>query len=96
MRQVLLGDIVSVARVLLAQPRGDWQTCLQTLVGQAHCAHHVSKRLKRPHERWGNGSLSSAALGWPQCREPFCSDPRYLEALLVIAQSLLQRHGKFR
>lgn len=81
MRQILLGDIVSVARVALARPRSDRDQAIVTLLDQAHIAHKVIKRTGRAHRRWGNGSLMAACANWPKVPEPFAGDPEYLEVL---------------
>ncbi|MDT8856307.1 hypothetical protein RNZ50_15030 [Paracoccaceae bacterium Fryx2] len=91
MRTVLLGDVVAAARALLAVPEAAQGPLLARMLDQAHVAHHVHKRLGRPHPEWGNGSLMARAAALPQAREPCASDPAYLAALRVVIEGLLRR-----
>ncbi len=95
MRSVLLGDIVALARVLLVVPQGDRRELAQRTIAEAHIAHRIFKRFKRPHVHWGNGSLMARANALPQEREPFSSDPDYLSALREVIGALIERrsHG---
>lgn len=89
MRSILLGDIVALARALLAVPAGERPALARRTIAEAHMAHHVFKRFGRPHATWGNGSLMARANGLPQRREPFADDPDYLAALREVIEALL-------
>lgn len=94
MRTVLLADIVTVARVLMALPVAERKTALDLLFYRAHAAHVVTKRLRRAHPLWGCGSLASATAGMPRRREPFATDPDYLAALGLVIAALAARQGR--
>ncbi|PZX57175.1 serine O-acetyltransferase [Cereibacter changlensis] len=91
MRTVLLAELVTVARVLMALPEAERGPFLQRLLYRAHAAHQVSKRLGRPHPAWGDGSLSAAVAGLPRRREAFATDPDYLAALGLVIAALAGR-----
>ncbi|MBI1217485.1 MAG: hypothetical protein GC186_02965 [Rhodobacteraceae bacterium] len=92
MRQVLMGDVIAAARVLLADDPPHRPVLLGRMIHQAEQADHYRKRLGRNHPDWGNGSLMAAAGVWPQAPEPFLSDPDYLDCLdMVLVRLALRR-----
>jgi hypothetical protein len=81
MRQIMIGDIIAVARSVLGQQSADRAGTVQALLDHAHIADKVMKRLGRPHPLWGNGSLLAACAAHPKPPEPFAGDLAYLEAM---------------
>ena len=55
MRRVLIGDLLALAAYLEAAP----QEGAQAVLAEVHAAHRYMDRFRRPHPRWGNGSLMS-------------------------------------
>lgn len=89
MRQVLLGDVVAAARALMDLPPSERAAAIARMIDQAHCADKFTKRTGRPHKCWGNGSLMAAAVPKPKTREPFLSDPAYIQAMQQCLAALL-------
>lgn len=96
MRAVLLADLVTVARVLMAIPDAERAATLDRLIYRAHAAHVGFKRLGKPHPQWGNGGLTSAAAGLERRREPFATDPEYLAVLGLVITTLAARGRRKR
>ncbi len=87
MRAPDLADLDAAARVLLAQPRGDWPKAAAGLIAAAHCSDRIRKRLFRPVAGRGTGSLLSEAMQMPRARVGRC-DPDYCAALAVVLAAL--------
>lgn len=94
MRPILHGDLVAVARVLLALPFEYRKTCAEVIFDQAHAADKYAKRTGRPHPIWGNGSLLAAVSRHPSSPEPFLSDKHYLSALILVLEQALARKSR--
>lgn len=62
MRLCLLDDLLCGARALALIAPQRRAAFAATLLDQAHAAHAYAKRFRRPHPRWGNGSLMARAL----------------------------------
>jgi hypothetical protein len=65
MRLCLLDDLLCGARALATVAPQKRAAFAATLLDQAHAAHAYAKRFRRPHPRWGNGSLMARALAEP-------------------------------
>ena len=89
MRQVLMGDLIAVARSVLGLHRIDRATAIVTILDHAHIADKVTKRTGRPHDVWGNGSLLAATIPKPDRPEPFAGDMDYLDALQETIEQVL-------
>lgn len=89
MRQILHGDIIAAARSLLRVPLPERAAAVSAMLYQAHSADKVMKRTGRPHKKWGNGSLLSAAGPLPKRAEPFAGDVDYLCAMQIILAALI-------
>lgn len=85
-----MGDVIAVARVLLALPEEEWPACLERLWHEARVADSYRRRLGRPHPDWGNGSLMAVAGQRGRVPEPFLSDRRYVRALRLVLGRLLE------
>lgn len=90
MRQILLGDLVSMARAALVLPRADRRQAVRMALEQAHIADKVTKQIGRPHPVWGNGSLQAAVARLPKVAEPFAGDIEYLEAFSDVLAMVIQ------
>lgn len=78
---VRLGDLIAAARVLRERPRRRWAWVAARLLaeagrGAAHLATHG-----RPHPRYGDGSLMTAALRRRPEAAPALSEARFRDAL---------------
>lgn len=91
MRTILIGDIIAAARAILVLPAAEQVCFLHVMLGQAHAAHLFHKHKKRPHPKWGNGSLMARVNEEPQVQEPFASDLAYLQALQKVIGALIVR-----
>ena len=100
MRQVLIGDIIAVARSVLGLPHTDRATAIAAILENAHIADKVTKRTGRPHRAWGNGSLIAASTPKHGRAEPFAGDMDYLDALKETIEQVLcwkrQKRGTHR
>ncbi len=91
MREVYPSDITAAVRVLLgAPPQARTKLCCQ-LLNEADWADKFTKRLRRPHPIWGNGTLAAAAQARMRMPERSFSDREYI-ACFMIALDGLQRH----
>ena len=94
MRQILMGDLITLARVAYAHPRAERKSSIHAVLDQAHAADKLTKRTGRPHRVWGNGSLMAAAAPWPKAAEPFAGDLDYLDVFReTLAQVILWKRG---
>ena len=91
MRAVLHGDLVALARVLLAAPAQARAGLCRSVIAEARVAAAVVRRLRRPHPRWGDGSVMAACAAHPARREPFASDAEYLDCLGLVIATLARR-----
>lgn len=87
-----MGDIIAAARAILMLPAAEQGCFLHLMLGQAHAAHLFHKHKKRPHPKWGNGSLMARVNAEPQVPEPFASDLAYLQALQKVIGALILRN----
>jgi hypothetical protein len=89
MRRVMHGDLVAVARVLLALPPIQRSNTCRRLIVEADAAHRYSKRFGRSHALWGDGSLMSAAGFHAMSRETGFSDLDYCQCFEIILNALI-------
>jgi hypothetical protein len=81
MRQIMHGDIVAAACTVLDVPQDKRPQALARLLEEAHWADKITKRTKRTHIKWGNGSLMGACQTRLRANEPYLTDQHYLESL---------------
>jgi hypothetical protein len=91
MRPVLLGDVVSAARVLLAVAPADRPRRLEALMSAADTAEHHWQWAGRSHPRYGDGSLMTAALASGTVQEPSLDDADYCRCLVLVLSALAAR-----
>lgn len=84
------GDVVAVARVLLALPGDSRRTRCESMIRQSHAAHQYFKRFGHSHPRWGDGSLMSIAHRFPMRPEPSFSDSEYCRCVKQVLGCLLE------
>lgn len=83
-----LGDLVTVARVLLAQAPGARDALCAQIFAQAQAAERWRCATGRGHPEWGNGSVTSAALRHGPAREPARLSEEYCEALMLVLRQM--------
>lgn len=91
MREVYLSDVTAAARALLAVPPAFREEACAQLLSEAEWADKYTKRLGKPHQRWGNGTLMAAARSRRLMPERTFSDPDYAACFILVFQCL-QRH----
>jgi hypothetical protein len=91
MRPVQLADLEIAARVLAAMPAR--QSFIATLCKQADQADAYRKMHAKPHPKFGNGTLMSAAIkhGVPVARAPCNRD--FLTSLAALCTYLADDHA---
>lgn len=89
MRQILMGDIVAVARSLMDVPPQMQASAANTMFYRAHVADKFMKRTGVPHPVWGNGSLLACAASGPSKAEPFPNNLAYLSSLGLVIEELI-------
>ncbi len=85
-----LSDVAAAARACLAvaPPRRSW--LMARMLAEAAAADAHRRATGRVHPRWGDGTLSAAALRRPHLREPPLSDAAF-RACLAIALTQIGR-----
>jgi hypothetical protein len=94
MRPILHGDLVAAARVLVRLAPADRPAQMQAMQAAADLADRYRRRLRRPHPRYGGGSLMAASAAWPKAPEPWPGDAEYLRCLAVVIAALLARRDR--
>ena len=89
MRPVLHGDVVAMARVLLALPACERWAAMNAIITEARYADCYRKRTGRAHFQWGNGSLMAAATSRKMLPEPFLNDLEYCRCLEMVFGGLI-------
>jgi len=89
MRPVLFGDVTAIARSLLKMKDKDRATAVHQALTQASAADAYRIRTGKLHQRWGNGSLSSAVERYPKASEPFLDDIDYCSCMALVFTSLV-------
>lgn len=64
-RRVIYADVATLARALLMVPATRRPRLAQHILTCANYAHRYAARLKKPHPRWGDGSVDAAARSFP-------------------------------
>ncbi len=93
MRQILVGDLLSAARALLAVDPVVREALMQRMLEEADTADRYRRRLGRGHAVFGSGSLMEVALRRQHRAEPFLSDPDYLDCLGIVIRGLIGWRG---
>jgi hypothetical protein len=91
MRRVLHGDVVAVARALLAVKETARAGLVHKLMDQATRAEKYRRLHGRVHPFWGDGSLEVAASAQRQVAEPYLDAPEYCTCMLVVFEALAKR-----
>ncbi len=91
MRAVNLADLEIAARVLLNIPQQDRSACMAELLARADLADRHRKKLRRPHARFGTGTLMSAAQGYGMAARPMRVSHDELHAFATVITGLIAR-----
>ena len=91
MRPVLLGDVVSAARALLAVAPSERPGRLASLLFAADKAERHWRQVGRSHPRCGDGSLMAAALASGASPEPSLDNADYCRCLVLVLNALAAR-----
>ncbi len=89
MRPVLINDLTTAARTLLAADPSRRGPVMAQIVQNAKTADLYRKRVGRGHRLYGNGSLASACQPYAQAPLPPRCDAQYLSCLSVVISSLV-------
>lgn len=79
-----LGDVVTLARALLKHPAHLRARMCARIVEEAHAAAEHMRNTGCAHGRFGDGSLTSAALRHQPAREPVSIKGDYAACLLLV------------
>jgi hypothetical protein len=91
MRPVLYSDLTAAARALLAVPPPLRAQLCADLLQEADWADRFTRRLGRPHLRWGNGTLVAASAARAKANEPSVSDADYAACLGIVLAQILRK-----
>lgn len=91
MRPVLHSDVTSAARAVMAVPKQARVRFCARLLQQADWADQFTRRLGKPHPRWGNGTLLAAAKAHVLRPESTFDDPEYSAAFQIVLAQLVAR-----
>lgn len=91
MRPVLYLDVAAAARALLPLPPGERDRVCRLILRDADWADRYTRRLKRMHPGWGNGTLLAAARQWPLAAESTFDDPAYRACFALVLGHLDRR-----
>lgn len=95
MRPILHSDLSTAARALLCVSSTARPELMSQLVQEAQCADRYTRRLGKPHPRWGNGTLASAAARYVLADEPPMDSSEYCRCLIIVLGCLMARRTKF-
>ena len=94
MRRITMADLAAVAQFLARRPASDRPALLDRLISQAQAADCYSRRLRRPHPDWGDGSLLSRAMVDP-CPAVAENDD-YWDSFSLVAAAIAARKSNAR
>ncbi|MFT6673958.1 MAG: hypothetical protein ACJAVM_000129 [Sulfitobacter sp.] len=94
MRRVLWSDVQAAARAVLAVDSPARAAFCGALLRQAAAADRYTRRLKRDHPHWGNGTLLAAARHYPLADERSFDDPDYCACCLIVMGQIQQHRQK--
>lgn len=81
MKPVLIGEVVVLARALLARPAPDRRALAQRVIHEARAAERHLRLYQKAHPSFGTGTLMAAASRRPLAPERFVDDPEFLACL---------------
>jgi hypothetical protein len=84
MRSVTWSDLRIAVRALRAVPCSERRQRARRLLHGAELADRHTRRLGRPHPRFGDGTLSGAAAGWPLRPEAGGIDAETRDTLILL------------
>ncbi len=93
MREVYFSDVAAAARVLLLVPVSRRNDVCTQMLKEADWADKFTRRLKKPHPQWGNGTLMATARLRKMAPENSFSNPEYSSCFVEILQGLEQHRA---
>ncbi len=90
MRQILICDVLTMARILCAYPRRKQARIARQMIAEVKQADAHRRKFLRAHPLWGDGSIAARALAMDQQMEPDTVSAEYL-ATLATAAFVLRR-----
>lgn len=93
MRPLLLSDVSVAARVLLPVPEAAREDLCRALLRQAEFADRYTRRLKKPHPVWGNGTLLAAASGHRTGAERGLDDAEYRMCFQIVLRCICEKQA---
>ena len=88
MRRVLWSDVTAAARAVMAARPDRRESFAAALIVQASHADKYTRRLRRDHPEWGNGTLLAAARKHTLAAERSFDDRDYAKCCLVVLTAL--------
>ena len=88
MRPVLLSDLTMAARALLRVAPAERKALCARMVFEAEMADRFARRLRKPHPRWGNGTLMAVSAKRVLSAERACDDPEYCACLTLVLHAI--------
>ena len=88
MRPVLMSDVTAMARALMFVEPAAREALGDRIIRKAQAADRFTRRLRRVHPKWGNGTLRAAAQSEPLARETSFDDPAYCGAVRDVFRAL--------
>ena len=82
MAEILFGDVIAAARVLISVPERRWGWALCRMVAEARRARRHFAEHGRQHPHYGDGTLHTAAMRRKPVPEPDLKSERYRRALI--------------
>ncbi len=84
MSEILFGDVIAAARVLISVPERRWGWLLCRMVAEARRARRHFADQGRQHPHYGDGTLHTAAMRRKPSPEPVLKSERYRRALIFV------------
>tara|TARA_R110002110_G_scaffold55242_9_gene157856 strand:+ start:2396 stop:2689 length:294 start_codon:yes stop_codon:yes gene_type:complete len=94
MRPVLMSDVTAMARALMLVAPAARGALGDRIIRKAQAADRYTRRLKRVHPTWGNGTLRAAAQSERLARETTFDDPAYSGAVRDVFRALARARSQ--
>ena len=91
MRRVLVGDVLHLARAMLARPKSDRVRFLERALEQVETADGYRMQKGTWHPDYGDGSLASWAARHPRMPERDLDNPEFAACLALIFTRISRR-----
>jgi hypothetical protein len=91
MRPILVSDITSVARALLFVQPEQRQELVDDIFMEADFGDRYTRRFRRAHGKFGDGTLARAARKRDLADEPTFDDVEYCRCLELVVKTIVTR-----